>query len=71
MHLKELRPVFFQHQKGRRARSEHLDGYPEPPVCSTYIVVHAVPERDGAVRTLSELLTERSQRFDSSAHTEN
>ena len=30
MQLKELRPVFFQHQKGRRARSEHLDGYPEP-----------------------------------------
>ena len=30
MHLKELRPVFFQHQKGRRAQSEHLDGYPEP-----------------------------------------
>ena len=30
MQLKELRPVFFQHHKGRRARSEHLDGYPEP-----------------------------------------
>ena len=44
-------------------------------LCSTYIVsyivVHAVPGKIGAVRPLSGLLTERSQRFDSNAHTEN